>query len=832
MQIMENVYIDIKVKGSNKRTKLNFDQLKDFQMVESAGTTLPYICFSFFTFDGDWAKQFVKNNTILLTIGRTIQDAETFTITMVDNQLDTDPSGNSWTVTGGGFIGNKEFITNKAMCKTYKGNSISTIGKIVRQFNQFKRQLNTNIASVNEKPMKWMQAHETASKFLMKTVLHMDIMPSFPLVTFDKYGTFYIRDYLKDRKEGYKWRFVHAKDSSADITNNTIQYINNFNVESYQTSYNMYSGYDRMSEIIKTEQGISSYIMNKNLPIIAATEESDTQGAGNRLSLNNIQSGNVHDTYMEAFAYNSNKLVALSSIQGVLELVGYHPELKPTDMVYVQTNKATSLDSNLEGLYIIDTIMFVPNFRNGTTLTYVYVTRDNWNNIEDSVTDQKKKKSLMKITKKAMEDLCNAISQTRTALAVCSQVLDGTFISYCLDFLVASKTNILRMFSLGGIGLDFNSQAFFIQSMLCVGNNIMNMLCNMLFPDFIASTLKDFLIDKPSMRRLLSNYIDQYVPSEIQNIISMLADALCNTQDKLNSIAKANNITARSIPEVATDIVPEVEEPANIVGEIITEFEGHTRGVDIPFPVITLTESQQLQSREEIKNYIADETISNLTDLGYMDGVDKDEFKATLMSNNPEVTLSFSTIDKLNRNAGNTYMYRYWGTYGPTNEALYAWSYKDFIVYTKTAEVTEYTRLFNNDYSPYLEEEFKVTKVDDKYKILYKGKDTERNELEDVNTTALAQLTSFYITKGFKDRYRTIPCTKLISATKNARLYFACPQSETGIKFYINSKRVNLDSFPIDLGFVDIYGNKLMYNVYYTTTGYNSNSTMLEIRQG
>ena len=79
--------------------------------------------------------------------------------------------------------------------------------------------------------------------------------------------------------------------------------------------------------------------------------------------------------------------------------------------------------------------------------------------------------------------------------------------------------------------------------------------------------------------------------------------------------------------------------------------------------------------------------------------------------------------------------------------------------------------------------------------------------------------------------YRTIPCTKLISATKNARLYFACPQSEQNLKFYINSKRVVLKSFPIDLGVRDPYGVKVLYNVYYTETGYNSNSTMLEVRQ-
>ena len=133
--------------------------------------------------------------------------------------------------------------------------------------------------------------------------------------------------------------------------------------------------------------------------------------------------------------------------------------------------------------------------------------------------------------------------------------------------------------------------------------------------------------------------------------------------------------------------------------------------------------------------------------------------------------------------------------------------------------------------------EFKVKEEDGKYYIEFtniEGESTiaERNEELDVNSDALVQLTEFYITKGYKDRYRTLPCTKLISATRNARLYFACPQNEENLKFYINSKRVILKSFPIDLGFTDMYGIKLLYNVYYTETGYNSNSTMLEVRQG
>ena len=840
MQIMENVYIDIGVKGSSSRSELNYDQLKNFELVETAGTSLPYICFSFFTFDGEWAKQFVKNNTIELKIGQTQASAETFTVNLIDNQLDTDPSGASWTITGGGFIGDTSFITDKSYCKAYLGNSLTVVRKVIRNFSKLKKDIQTNITTVNEKIVRWRQSYETASSFLVKTILHMDIQPSFPLFTFDKYGTFHIRDYNKIKKDGYVWKFIPAKNSRTEATGGEIQYINNFNVENFQTSYNLYSGYDRLSEILKSNNGVPNYNLNENSPIIAATEQSDTLGSGNRVDLNKIQSDNVHDTYMESFAYNTNKLVALSSIQGVLQIVGYHPYLKPTELVYVQTNKDTKLDSNLEGLYFIDTIVFVPNFQNGTCLTYVYVTRDNWNNVEDAVTEKKKK---VNVTKKALQTLFNAISETRIALATCSQIMDGTFIEGVMSFLVATKYNLLRMFSIAGVPIDFNAQVSLIQTLLGAGNNIMNILLSTLLPAPIAYMLRDILIDQPiTARRLIDKYIAEYIPFEVQGLISGLVDALFGVHGALNSIAKDNGITVRRTPEVSTRISSAYNEPESIVNSILEEFENNTTGIDLPLPVVTLTESQQLMPRDEIKELVANETIANLTDLGYMDGLsdtELQEFKGALTGETEGGIANYpSLINKINVNAGNTFLYRFWGTYGASNEAMYAWTYNEETVYTKTLAMTEFTRFYNEDYSPYMGSNFKIyKKSDDTYVVAYETTDGDiyeavADEDKNINSNALSQLTDFYINKGYKDKYRTLPCTKLISATGNQRLYFACPQKEENIKFYINSRRVVLDSFPIDLGYVDARGNKIMYNVYYTTTGYNSNSTMLEVRQG
>lgn len=910
MQISPNVYFKVELENTTSLPQpfITQDNMGQFKIVETAGTSLPFVVLSFYTTDEKVIGYFSSNNLVKVTVGNSENDCKTFTFRPLDNPKKSETSERGWEVVVGGFLGDTRFMTAKGN-NTFQGTSLSVIKHIMNvggtlyDYEFLEREIETNIEDTNEPtatPTNWIRGNETMCHFIMNIALHMDISPSFPLIAIDKYGKLHINDCLK-LMESPKWTFVPGNPQKGEIL-----YYNNFNVESHRPLYNLYSGYSKVTQVQKTSSGEIKYVISEDKPVIAYTKKTETYKEGPRFKTNKIQSDNVHKTYQAAFEHNTNKLMALSSLLGELRLVGFYSDLKPTDIVNIKLPKSDSGElAALDGLYIIDSIEMSIDFRPGGNRlinTTVYVTKDNPNNVEDF--DSKKKKSLMKLGKGAIQDLCTTISRCRNALAISSRLMDGTFIKYCTNFLINTKVNFLRMFSAAGVEIDFNSQALFTQSMLCMSNNIMNALVNMLFPDFVATTLRDFLIDQPSMRRLLSKYINQYVPFEIQDIISNLVDSLLGTHDALNSIAKANNITARSIPEVATDTVPEtIEEPIDIIGEIIREFEVHTRGVDLPFPIINLTESQKLLPIKEIKNYVADVTIENLKELGYMDNINEEEFKEVLLSDDPEETLSFATMATINQNAGYMFMYRYWGTYGPTNETLYAWSYGNNTIYTKTEVITESTRLYDGNYSPYTTKEnlyawtyegkvvytetlniqedtrllndnystytgtsfrvipqgdtyivaymtdeehyeaayrivpkdvvpdFRVMKINGKYEITYKGSIAIRNEEADVNTTALAQLTSYYISKGFKDKYRTLPCTKVINATKNSRLYFVCPEAEKDIKFYINSKREILESFPIDLGYVDEYGNRILYNVYYTTKGYNSNSTMLEVRQ-
>lgn len=835
--LVGNVYLDVRVKDTDIKNTITPDNLEVFQIVETSGASLPYVYVRFFTQSDKVGGSFLENNPVNILIGESEEKAETFTVLPfpAKNPKTTDPSGDTWTIEISGFIGNNSYMMDRNNSRAFNGTSLMAVKEALKEYKGINPEIDTDITKTKENQVTWRQTgDEATSSFVVSTLLHMDIRPSFPLFAFDKYGQFHVRDYKKLLRKGASWKFVSHTPEKSD----QIQYINNFNIKSYKSSYNMYSGFNKVTEICDAVTGLSEFDINENEPVLASTEEAEQLPSGNRMALNKIKSGNVHKTYMEAYAHNTDKLVSLSSMMGVLNLIGYYPQLKPTDLVRVNTNKGKGTDSCLAGKYLIDSIVvsYEQKKSRETISTYVYVSRDNNNNVENYIASKKRG---LRIRKDFIQELADAVYRSRVAMATCAQIVDGTFLKKMRAFVTITKVNLLKMFSISGIMIDFTQQAMFLQSLLCIANTLMNALLGMIFPESVARVFRDFLIVKPSLRDSLAKYIEMYVPFEIQGLISSLVDSLLGIHTSLNSIAKDNGITAREIPKVPKDNTEYVEKEDRVAA-IIKEFENNTTGLDIPFPIIELTESQELMSQQELTDYVATQTVANLETSGYLEGVNIPTFTKILLGETP---IDFSIIEKINANAGNKFNYRFWGTYGPSNEALYAWSsvkedgtIGEEIVYTKKAEVTEYTRFYNADYTPYTEDFFKLEKDGDVYKIVYEEfegtKEAVRDYDKDVNSTALSQLTSFYINKGYKDRYRTIPCTKLISALGNSRLYFACPQSEKNLKFYINSRRVVLESFPIDLGYTDSLGNKIMYNVYFTETGYNSNSTLFEVRQG
>ena len=819
MQISENVYVNIKIQDLDIDNFLQVQDLLDLQIVETAGASLPIIYASFLTAEQKIINHFIRNNTVIVELGESKEDCDSFIVSIYSSTPPNNGAeGTRRLVEFGGFIINQDYMVNLET-KTYWGNSMLVAHQVVNSYFGAKpgKGLQTNITRTNENQVVWRQNNETPCLFLAETLVHMDIMPSFPLFTFDKHGTFHLNDFNSVAKSEPVLNFVSGNPQKT----NDVQYINNFSIEDFKDMYNIYSGFNKVTEIWGASSGIMQYAKSYNEPILASTQQTDMLQSSSRTLTNTVQSANVHNTYVEAFVYNSNKLVALSSMQGAIELVGkYYRNLKPTDLVSVSTGDA---DIAIDGLYLVDTIRTQVDMRRGGVLhTYVYVTRDNKNSIENYIANPQRG---IKIKKKFWTDLANAVSRLRVAYATGLKIIDGTYMKNVLSFATACKTNLLRSFVVAGVTIDFTSSANLIQSLINTGNSLMNSLLAMIFPDQIAWTFRDFIIRKPSLRALLSNYISQYVPYELQDIVSAIVDALYHTTNSLNYIAKDNGIEVikegtTQMPETTSEI-DYTSESQKLVNNIITDFENNTSGLNIPFPIIELTESQSLMSEPMLRDYVANQTIANLTNLGYLEGVDTEKLKEILLGEEP---IDFNMIDQINKNAGNSYNYRLWGTY--------------------------------ND---------------------------------------LTELTSFFVKKGYKDKYRTIPCTKLINATDNIKIFFACPEKETDLRFYINSKRVEIvedlegeikeyyilldqlhvleaelkklieegateevikakeeevdakekeveakdytkkivfGKFNINLDYTDTYGNLIPYTIYYTNKGFNSTSVLFEVKQG
>ena len=303
-----NIFVDIEVEGESIINTINKDTGLFCAIIETAGASLPYAYIKFTTFSERMMNLIQLGNTIKVTIGNDSTNKDTFTLDILPPQPNKDSFDTGWIVEVAGFIGNKSFMINHRN-KPYKGNSLIVTKDILKE-----ELGNINIINdfdtVQEEQVTWMRTNKTASHFLAEVLTHANMQPSFPLFSFDKYLNFYIRDVYKSVKEKPKYKFVARKAKEKD----EIPYHNNFNPTNYKQAYNLYSGYDKISEIQDINSGTMRIVVNSQSPIISSSNiaEEDLNNLLNLVSTNDLQSSNVHKTYNESFLYNTNKLLSLS----------------------------------------------------------------------------------------------------------------------------------------------------------------------------------------------------------------------------------------------------------------------------------------------------------------------------------------------------------------------------------------------------------------------------------------------------------------------------------------------------------------------------------------
>jgi hypothetical protein len=205
------------------------------------------------------------------------------------------------------------------------------------------------------------------------------------------------------------------------------------------------------------------------------------------------------------------------------------------------------------------------------------------------------------------------------------------------------------------------------------------------------------------------------------------------------------------------------------VNDITNTILNNVQELNIPVPIVSLTESQQLLSDDKLKSFIADTVISNLQSQGYLDkfSTDPDSTDVLSINNFKNILLGIVVIDTLtistiNESVSTSLYARYWGSFNDINDL--------------------------SDYS---------------------------------------------IKKGFQDYFKTPNCNKIISALGGKKIYVAMPTSFNNLTFTINGSVTTMEHISIDLLIFNSLGNKIPYTLYYTSDNnlFNSASVTCNVVQ-
>jgi len=761
MIINKTIYFDIIVGEYNNF--LQYSDLLNCQIVETAGIALPYASITFRTPDVNIKNKIIENNPITIKLGESQTNAEIFDISLAEKKILTDSSEQYFIIHFVGFLQDKSFLIDRKI-ECYTGNSLNVLQQLTSEY--FTNTLDTSVTSVIDVPGKWRQCNETAQMFMSEVWLHMNIKPSVPLVAITKSGNVLLRDLETIKKSTPKWVFT----PNEVVETNEIRYYNKFKPKSHKFTSNLYAGYGRVISIPTTETGEYDVVISDNEPELSASQTAEqAYNTGTTIFEGFYNNGNVHHTWHQSYFYNSAKLVKMSSIIGTAELLGYYKNLNLLDLVRIKT--ADNRDTSIEGKYIIDTISITFGY-NDVIKTEVYLARDNSNNIEDNVA---KKAPKLNFTNAQKAELLTSVRNLRRLVSMGRQGMDGDLLTRITTYSTSLKYNVFSSFTLAGVALNLNSAVEAVDSLKHIGNSIINKIIDLYIPAPFNSVLQNFALNNYSLLSYFTKLISQFViVEELAGLISDITSLVAKSTDTLSSISKSNSTytytelaTSSETSQISyTDSVDGITSVSigekmtsnteTTIANILDDFQNNTNGVDIPLAVPDLTDSELLQNADNLKNTLAENVITDLSAKGYLDGLSTSTFKEILLGNSP---LDYATIEIINSNVGNILSIRHWGCFSD-----------------------------------------------------------------------LIELTDFYIRKSYKDKYKTVPVTKIVNAKGGKYLFFALPTSVTGLKFYVNSTLKTFDSFEILLGYKDVYGKDIPYTVYYDAgEKYASNSVTLEV---
>ena len=202
-----NVYADIEIPALELKEFLKPSDCYYISIVESAGAAAPFITASIKTTDIKVKNGINENNKIIIKIGSSPSDADSFEIYPSIVEPNENEMKGVWTVGFGGFIGNKEYRTNFTS-EAYSGNSLEVLEKLIKETD---KKFKSNVTRVYDNPATWRRINTSFCDFAMNVVLHMNVAPSFPLCAVDKYSNFILKDFNSLSKEEPKYYLTKQK---------------------------------------------------------------------------------------------------------------------------------------------------------------------------------------------------------------------------------------------------------------------------------------------------------------------------------------------------------------------------------------------------------------------------------------------------------------------------------------------------------------------------------------------------------------------------------------------------------------------------------------------
>ena len=227
-----NIYVDVEIPALNLKNFLKVEDCYLLRIIESAGASLPFAVMIIKTSNEKVKNGINENNKIILKIGNSPADVDSFDVYPVIVQPNKGPQGDCWIVEFGGFIGDKSYIVDHSS-KSYYGNSLEVLKYHLKGTGL---KLKSEVTNVFDNQVVWRRINKSSAAFAMDVVLHLNIAPSFPLCGVDKHLNFILKDFNKLCKQEPKYYFTPAKPSEK----NQIQYFNNFNIESFKNSFNIF----------------------------------------------------------------------------------------------------------------------------------------------------------------------------------------------------------------------------------------------------------------------------------------------------------------------------------------------------------------------------------------------------------------------------------------------------------------------------------------------------------------------------------------------------------------------------------------------------------------